>query len=47
VRVYAGRGYGHNVGMCQYGVQGMAREGKNFRDILRFYYPGVEIRDLY
>lgn len=47
VRFYAGRGYGHNVGMCQYGVQGMAREGKNFRDILRFYYPGVEIKDLY
>ncbi len=47
VRFYNGRGYGHNVGMCQYGVQGMAREGKNFRDILKFYYPGVEIKGLY
>jgi len=47
VRFYNGRGYGHNVGMCQYGVQGMAREGRSYREILKFYYPGVEIKGLY
>ncbi len=47
VRFYNGRGYGHNVGMCQYGAQGMAREGKSYRQILNFYYPGAEIKGLY
>ncbi len=37
------RGYGHGVGMCQYGAKGMALEGKNYREILKYYYTGVEI----
>ncbi|KYH33606.1 stage II sporulation protein D [Neomoorella mulderi] len=36
-------GYGHGVGMSQYGADGMAREGKNFADILTYYYRGVKI----
>ena len=39
----SGRGYGHGVGMCQCGAQGMARAGKKARQILRFYYPGSKI----
>ena len=35
-----GRGWGHGVGMCQCGVQGMAREGKTSEEILNHYYPG-------
>lgn len=38
-----GKGWGHGVGMCQWGANFMARERYNFRRILKFYYPGVEI----
>jgi len=36
-------GYGHGVGMCQYGANGMARAGMSFEQILRHYYTGVKI----
>ncbi|MFZ5633381.1 MAG: stage II sporulation protein D [Bacillota bacterium] len=39
-------GYGHGVGMCQYGAKGMALKGKNYRDILKHYYTGIEINSL-
>lgn len=42
-RFYAGRGYGHGVGMCQCGAQGMARRGKSSEEILSYYYPGSKI----
>jgi len=42
--VFNGRGYGHGVGLSQWGSLEMAREGKNYRDILAHYYPGTEIR---
>jgi stage II sporulation protein D len=38
-----GRGWGHGVGMCQCGAQGMAREGKTAKQILSHYYPGSKI----
>ncbi len=34
-----GRGFGHGVGMCQYGCEQMARQGSNCRTILQHYYP--------
>ncbi len=37
-----GEGWGHGVGMCQYGANGMARRGAGFREILARYYPGTE-----
>ncbi|MFC3885949.1 SpoIID/LytB domain-containing protein [Bacillus songklensis] len=37
------RGYGHGVGMSQYGANGMAKEGKNYRDIVNYYYRDIEI----
>ena len=40
-------GYGHGVGMSQYGADGMAKEGKDFRQILTHYYTGVEIRRMF
>jgi SpoIID/LytB domain protein len=40
----AGRGYGHGVGMSQYGAYGMAKAGKNYKDILSFYFPGTDVR---
>ncbi|MGH3383985.1 MAG: SpoIID/LytB domain-containing protein [Nocardioidaceae bacterium] len=39
-----GHGFGHGIGMSQYGAEGAARAGKNYRDILGFYYPGTSIR---
>lgn len=38
-----GMGYGHGVGMCQWGAIGRARAGQDFRTILRTYYPGTSI----
>jgi len=38
-----GEGWGHGVGMCQYGANGMARRGSGFREILARYYPGAEV----
>jgi stage II sporulation protein D len=38
---FSGRGYGHGVGMCQWGAKGMAERGFTARQILDFYYPGT------
>lgn len=40
------RGYGHGVGMSQYGANGMAKAGYSYRDILLHYYSGVSIEQL-
>lgn len=37
------RGYGHGVGMSQYGAQNMAKQGSNYKQILAWYYPGTEL----
>jgi stage II sporulation protein D len=37
------KGYGHGVGMSQYGANGMAAAGKNYQEIVKHYYQGVEI----
>lgn len=39
-------GYGHGVGMSQTGADSMAKEGKNYEDIIKHYYSGVEIIDV-
>jgi len=39
----SGRGWGHGVGMCQCGAEGMARKGKNAKQILSYYYPNSKI----
>jgi len=41
--VFFGRGAGHGVGMCQAGAEEMAVEGKDYREILDFYYPGTQL----
>jgi stage II sporulation protein D len=38
-----GRGYGHGIGMCQFGALGRARAGQNYRTILETYYTGTTI----
>lgn len=43
--IFSTRGYGHGVGMCQYGADGMAGEGKDYVQIIQYYYPGVEVEE--
>lgn len=45
--VFAGRGWGHGVGLCQVGAYGLALEGASYADILRRYYTGVAITKIY
>lgn len=44
--VFTGKGYGHGVGMSQWGAQGMALGGKSAEEILKYYYLGIEITKL-
>jgi stage II sporulation protein D len=40
---FSGRGYGHGVGMSQWGAKGMAEQGYTFERILEYYYPGTTL----
>lgn len=40
---FSGNGWGHGLGMSQYGALGLARKGYNYQDILKYYYSGVTI----
>jgi len=43
---FEGKGWGHGVGLCQWGARAMAREGIGYREILQFYFPGARIAKL-
>ena len=45
--VISTNGYGHGVGMSQYGANGMANNGSSYTDILLHYYTGVSIKNIY
>ncbi|WP_018248189.1 stage II sporulation protein D [Orenia marismortui] len=45
--IFITSGYGHGVGMSQYGANGMAKNGYNFIQILKHYYPGVELKSIW
>ncbi len=40
------KGCGHGVGLSQYGANGMAKEGYNYKEILKHYYEGTEIKKM-
>ena len=42
-----GNGWGHGLGMSQYGALGLAKQGYNYQSILKYYYTGVEISGSY
>lgn len=44
--VFTTKGYGHGIGMSQYGANGMAMEGKTFKEIIEYYYKGAEVHSL-
>lgn len=41
---FQGRGFGHGVGLCQWGSRHLGKKGYNFRQILKHYYPLAEVR---
>ncbi len=45
--VAAGAGWGHGVGLCQWGAVGRARAGQDYRQILAAYFPGAQIERWY
>jgi stage II sporulation protein D len=45
--VLSGYGFGHGVGLCQWGAIGMARKGKGYKSILRHYYHDIRIKKIY
>jgi len=41
--LFYGHGQGHRVGLCQWGADAQGQEGKSYREILSFYYPGTAV----
>ncbi len=46
IYVVSGKGYGHGVGMSQWGASVMAEKNIDYKNILQFYYPGTEITNI-
>ncbi len=44
--IFTTRGFGHGVGMSQYGANGMAKEGRTYEDIVKHYYQGIDITNV-
>ncbi len=42
---FVGKGWGHGVGLCQWGARGMARQQFTYQQILAYYYPGTSLID--
>jgi len=45
--VFSGRGWGHGVGLCQVGAYGMALAGAGYKEILKKYYHGIKIKQIF
>ena len=43
---FIGKGFGHGVGLSQYGARELAKEGKSYPEILETYYPGTTLTDI-
>ncbi|PJZ24122.1 sporulation protein [Leptospira hartskeerlii] len=43
---FKGKGFGHGIGLCQYGAREMAFRGAKSEEILQFYFPGAELRQV-
>jgi len=44
---FTGNGYGHGVGLCQWGAKQRAEGGFDYREILSYYYPGTKLTKIY
>lgn len=45
--VFSGKGYGHGVGMSQWGAYALAEEGKTAQEIVKHYFRGIELVDMW
>lgn len=45
--IFSGAGYGHGVGLCQWGAKQRAEDGFDYREILAYYYPGTRLETEY
>jgi stage II sporulation protein D len=43
---FKGNGWGHKVGLCQWGAKNMAKKGKTYKQILNYYYPGTKVEKI-
>ena len=41
--IFSGKGYGHGIGMCQEGAMKMSKLGFSYKEIIKFYYRGIQI----
>jgi stage II sporulation protein D len=44
--IFKGRGYGHHLGLCQWGAKEMVGDGWGYQEVLSFYYPGTQLMRL-
>jgi stage II sporulation protein D len=44
--IFDGLGWGHGIGLCQWGAYFMAKQGYTYREILQYYYPGSSITSI-
>jgi stage II sporulation protein D len=44
---FNGKGWGHGVGLCQVGAYGMALAGADYKEILKKYYHGIDLKNIY
>lgn len=44
--IFTTKGNGHGIGMSQYGANSMAKEGKSYEEIVKYYYQGIDINTL-
>lgn len=44
--IFQGIGFGHGVGLCQFGANMLAKNGFNYQEIIKYYYKNIEIIDL-
>ncbi|MCX7956875.1 MAG: SpoIID/LytB domain-containing protein [Endomicrobia bacterium] len=45
--VFYGNGWGHGVGLCQWGAASLAQSGKDYKEIIEFYFPSTYIKKVY
>jgi stage II sporulation protein D len=47
-RIYFyGKGWGHGIGLCQWGANELTKQGKSFKEVIEYYYPKTKIKKLY
>ncbi|MTI95519.1 MAG: SpoIID/LytB domain-containing protein [Firmicutes bacterium] len=44
---FSGRGYGHGVGLCQWGARGFAEDNRNAEEIVQLYFPNTSVQQLW